>query len=431
MLRQGSTPFWARLEAIAGPDGETGMPVSRTMISDITERKRAEEEREKLQAQLAQAQKMESVGRLAGGVAHDFNNLLTVINGYSALLASGMKLGDPVRTSAEAIIAAGESAASLVRQLLAFSRQQALSPKALNLNDVVASAESMLRRLVGENVDLLTDLGSGLDFVVADPHMLEQVIVNLAVNARDAMPHGGLLMIATTQVEHGSLCPTCGERVTPGRYVRLTVRDTGTGFDETVRSHLFEPFFTTKEAGEGTGLGLATAQGIVRQSGGHIHAESVPGKGAAFDVYLPAVDREPNVVERGEVTAQETGGSETILVVEDQAEVRRFIGTLLASYGYRVLQASGAEEALALCAKSHVDLLLTDVVMPGISGPELAAGALVLRPRMKTLFMSGYSGDTVLRDGPDPPADAAFIQKPFTPRELAVDVRRVLGRSSE
>jgi two-component system, cell cycle sensor histidine kinase and response regulator CckA len=390
----------------------------------ITERKRAEEEREKLQAQLAQAQKMESIGRLAGGVAHDFNNLLTVINGYSDLELRRTRPGDPQFESLTEIARAGERAAGLVRQLLAFSRKQVLQPEVLDLNVTVSAMENMLPRLVGEHIEVVVRLDPSVAPIVADRNQIEQVIMNLAVNAGDAMPDGGTMTLETGQRHLEGVCRTCGAEMHPGEYVELTVCDTGMGMDEHTLEHLFEPFFTTKDLGKGTGLGLSTVQGIVLQSGGHIGVESEPGKGSAFHIYLPVAERpavEPSLL----TGAEAGGGAETILVVEDEEAVRRFIVAILKGYGYRVVETGDAEQALRECASQPVDLLLTDVVMPKMSGGELARRARLTLPGLRTLFISGYSEEMRERTW-ESPAGAKFLQKPFAPEALAAKVREVL-----
>jgi two-component system cell cycle sensor histidine kinase/response regulator CckA len=370
---------------------------------------------------------MESVGRLAGGVAHDFNNLLTVINGYSQMLLAKLSVGDPLRDDLEEIHNAGERAAGLTRQLLAFSRKQILQPRSLNLNRTVEVMLPMLGRLLGEDVDVRVALDAESGTVCADPHQLEQVIMNLAVNARDAMPGGGKLMIETTRVEWDESYTRSHLEAHAGRYAMLAVSDNGVGIDEQTRQRIFEPFFTTKGAGQGTGLGLSMVQGFVVQSGGYIEVYSEPGHGTTFKIYLPLVENA--VVDSGNpegVPALE--GRETVLVVEDQAAVRKYAVAALRGYGYRVIQAENAGEALLFCEREgeHVDLVLTDVVMPNLSGSELASRLEKCWPGMKVLFMSGYTANViehhgVLRKG------AEFIQKPFNPKELATKVRTVLG----
>ncbi len=401
-------------------------PVVFTVLRDVTERKRSEQERSSLEEQLRQAQKLESIGRLAGGIAHDFNNLLTVINGYSRLLLGSLKAGDPLRDGLEEIHKAGERAARLTQQLLAFSRKQVLQPRVLDLNRVVEEMRGMLPRLVGEDVEVRIALNADSPMVHADPHQLEQVIMNLAVNARDAMPHGGKLWIETAIVEWGESQAQSHPGARAGRYVMLAVRDSGTGMDEATRQRIFEPFFTTKEAGKGTGLGLSTIHGIVEQSGGYIEVYSEPGHGTAFKVYLPALAEA--AADAGIPAAVPViGGKETVLVVEDQAEVREFAADALRAYGYQVIQAANAGEALLLCEREreHIDLVLTDVVMPSMSGTALADRLKKRWPGIKVLFMSGYTDDTIVHHG-DLENGAEFIQKPFSPDQLAIKVREML-----
>ena len=387
---------------------------------DITERLQAE-------ARLTQAQKMESVGRLAGGVAHDFNNLLTVINGYSRLLLGELAAGDPLRERVEEILAAGERAAGLTQQLLAFSRKQVLKPRLLDLNRVLRKMQPMLGRLLGEDVELRVELEAESATICADPHQLEQVVMNLAVNSRDAMPKGGELSIRTGDVEWGEsdARPRPGARA--GSYVLLAVSDTGEGMSEETRQHIFEPFFTTKEVGKGTGLGLSMVLGIVEQSGGYIEAESVPGQGATFRIYLPRVAGNPEDSGKPEAVPA-MGGKETILVVEDQAEVRKYAAAALLAHGYGVIQAESAGEALEICERAHerIGLLLTDVVMPNMSGKELERRVAERWPAIKVLFMSGYSEDAILQHG-GPKKGTELIQKPFSPAELAHKVGEMLA----
>ena len=394
-------------------------------IRDITERKRFDAEREKLSGQLAQAQKMESVGRLAGGVAHDFNNLLTVINGYSTLLLRDLKQDDPLRDSLEEIFKAGERAAGLTRQLLAFSRKQVLEPRRLDINRVVKDMRPMLVRLVGEDIEVRVALRAEGGMVFADPHQLEQVVMNLAVNSRDAMPRGGKLLIETACVERDESYARQHSETPAGRYVTLLVSDTGAGMDEETKNRIFEPFFTTKGVGKGTGLGLSMVQGIVAQSGGYVEVYSEEGKGTTFKIYLPALT-EAAVDASSPEAFPALGGKETVLVVEDQEEVRKYAAMVLKEYGYRVIPAENAGEALMLCQRERIDLVLTDVVMPHVSGRELADRVEKLQPGIKALFMSGYSDNVItphgiLEEG------ANFIQKPFSPEELAGKVRSVLG----
>ncbi|MHB8416538.1 MAG: PAS domain S-box protein [Myxococcales bacterium] len=402
----------------------TGRPARLVEVLDVTERKSLEE-------QLRQSQKMEAIGRLAGGVAHDFNNLLSVILTYSHTLAATFKPGDPARDEIEEIRRAGERAAELTKQLLAFSRQQVLEPRVMNLNETLAGADRMLRRLLGEDIELATISSTTLGSVVADPGQIEQVILNLAVNARDAMPRGGKLTIETADVEldEGYVREHVG--VKPGLHVMLAVSDNGIGMDRSTLSRIFEPFFTTKEKGRGTGLGLATVFGIVKQSGGHIWVYSEPGHGTTFKIYFPRAAPErgaPLAVPPPEPAPPRAAGVETILLVEDEDGVRAAVRAVLRRAGYQVLDVPNAGEALLLCERNAeaIHLLLTDVVMPKMSGPELASRLQTLRPGLKILCMSGYTGEAVLHHGLG--VDVAFIQKPIIPASLLEKVREVLGR---
>ncbi len=386
---------------------------------DVTERLHLEE-------QFRQAQKLESVGRLAGGVAHDFNNLLTVVCGYSDLLLKQLKPRDPLRSFAEEIKKAGDRAAGLTRQLLAFSRKQVIKPRVLDLNATIKDCAPMLQRLIGEDIALEMHPARSLGQVLADPVQIHQVIMNLAVNARDAMPDGGKLDIQTENADLMEGRPSHPDAV-PGRYVLITVTDTGHGMDQTVREKIFEPFFTTKEAGQGTGLGLSTVYGIIRQSGGWIDVWSEVGAGTSFKLYFPRMDESPTPEEIRD-SAPEQAGVETILVVEDQETVRCFMKTALRQHGYRVIEASDGNAALEL-VKQHsgeIHLLLTDVVMPGMNGKELSERLKILRPNLKVLFTSGYTTDVIGKRGVLD-YDVAYIQKPFSHNGLAEKVREVLG----
>ncbi|MGB7747175.1 MAG: ATP-binding protein [Verrucomicrobiia bacterium] len=381
------------------------------------------EHRETLEAQLRQSQKLESVGRLAGGIAHDFNNLLTVINGYANLLIMDLAGNMQALESVKEVRNAGEKAAQLTRQLLAFSRKQILQPVVLDLNTLVADMGAMLRRLIGEDVELITNLATAPSRVMVDSGQLTQVLMNLTVNARDAMPKGGKLTVEIRNVELEAKAVELHPDVIPGPYVLLAVSDTGTGMDEETRAHLFEPFFTTKDVGKGTGLGLATIFGIVKQSGGHIWVDSEPGRGTAFKIYLPRVSDE-ETPEKSTGGREATRGNETVLLVEDQKDVRLLVTRSLNAYGYRVLTTSNAEEALA-CAQTHdgrIHLLLTDVVMPGMDGKELAARLAKLQPEIRVLYMSGYPESVIAHKGILDPG-IEYIQKPFTPDVLAARVR--------
>jgi two-component system, cell cycle sensor histidine kinase and response regulator CckA len=388
---------------------------------DVTERMR-------MDRQLRQTQKMDAIGSLAGGVAHDFNNLLCVIISYAELLYAETKPGDPMRRDVEEIANAGKRAAGLTRQLLAFGRQQILQPKAIDLNDVIGGVSRMLKRMLGEDLELAVVSAPGLWTVKADPGQIEQVLMNLVVNARDAMPTGGTLTIETANVELDSCYAANHAGVAgPGQYVMLAVSDTGSGMDAITRDRIFEPFFTTKEKGKGTGLGLSTVFGIVEQSGGNICVSSQPGEGATFKVYLPQSGpaRAASLDAAGETASGR--GSETILLVEDEETVRVLARRILEGCGYIVLEAQTAGDALLLCEKhkGKIDVLLTDVVMPLMGGRELAERLRPLRPDMMVLYMSGYTDDAVIRYGIRN-SDVAFLQKPITPQTLTSKLREVI-----
>ena len=399
---------------------------------DITELKRAEEEKAVLQEQLRQSQKVEAIGCLAGGIAHDFNNLLTVIKGYSQLSSIELKEGDPLRGNIDEIQNATDRAASLTRQLLAFSRRQVMEMKVLDLNTLLRDLEKMLRRVIGEDIELVIQLAEDLGRVRADVGQIEQVIMNLAVNAKDAMPSGGKLTIETANVELDESYARSHVDVKPGHYVMFSVSDTGVGMTPEVRERIFEPFFTTKEKGKGTGLGLSTTYGIVKQSEGHIWVYSVQGKGTTFKIYLPRVN-EPLEDIRKEVLKEELPrGNETILIVEDEEEVRKLAGKILERQGYRILETFNGDDALLACErrKSPIHLMLADIVMPGMSGSELAKLLKPLYPEIKILYMSGYTDNAIVRHGVLEKG-VNYIQKPFTMEGLARKVREVLDKDSD
>ena len=406
-------------------NGGSGLLLS--VVRDVTGQKCAEAEKTKLEDQFRQAQKLESIGRMAAGIAHDFNNLLTVINGYGDLLLHACKSGDPLREWIEEIRKAGERAVNLVRQLLAFSRKQTPEPRRMYPHSLVIESQSMLRRLIGEQIELVIESDSSGWPVMADPGQLHQVLMNLVVNARDAMPRGGTLAIRTANVEVDGTCTDGHSEIAPGEYVSLLVSDSGVGIAKEIRQHIFDPFFTTKEEGEGTGLGLSTVYGIVRQLGGSIEVSSEPGCGATFEVYLPRLEDEAMTGAEAASVRASARGSETVLVVEDQEPVRKLTVTVMKENGYVVLGAANGNDAL-LAAGSHagpIHLLLTDVVMPHMTGKELADRLKPLRPEMKVLYMSGYAADAIAGKGLLE-SGAPYIAKPFTPDVLAAKVREVL-----
>ena len=377
---------------------------------------------------LRKAQKIDAVGQLAGGIAHDFNNLLTIINGRSQLMLGRLKPGDPMRRELELIYKTGERAAKLTRQLLAFSRQSVLAPKVFDLNSVITELQKILERLIREDIEYTSAPDPNLMPIKADPGQLEQVIINLVVNARDAMPLGGKLRIATSNVELGEDYARMHPYVKPGAYVMLSVSDSGCGMDSETSAHIFEPFFSTKEQGKGTGLGLSTVYGIVKQSGGSIEVHSELGKGTAFKIYLPATNEKLKKSSLNNLSG--SPGKETVLLVEDEEDLRDMVQELLAGNGYTVLLAAQGVAALAVAEehKGPIHLLLTDVVMPKMGGPELANTLLLSRPELKVIFMSGYTNQAVDNDTLKP--DTNFLQKPFTPGSLVRKVREILDQTS-
>jgi CheY-like chemotaxis protein len=372
---------------------------------------------------------MEAVGRLAGGVAHDFNNLLTVINGYSDLLIGGLRAGDPLRQSLEQIHKAGERAASLTRQLLAFSRKQVLVLEVLDVNVLLAEMEKMLSRLISEDIELRFAAEPALWQVKVDPGQIEQVIMNLVVNARDAMPEGGKLTIETANVRLDETYTSTHPDIQPGEYVLMAVSDTGCGMDEATKARIFEPFFTTKSPEKGTGLGLATVYGIIKQSGGRIDVYIEPGVGTTFKVYLPRAPEEALASRPSAVRPALRRGTETVLLVEDEDGVRKLAQRILQMHGYKVLEACNGGEAFLLCREycDPINILVTDVVMPKMSGRQLAEQLAPLRPDMKVLYLSGYTGDAIVHHGVLDP-HTPFLQKPFRPDDLARKVRETLDR---
>jgi hypothetical protein len=396
-----------------------GRQMELAVVIDVTGRLRLEE-------QLRQAQKMEAVGMLAGGVAHDFNNLLTIIGGYSQLMMDGLASNDPNRHSLEQVIKASERAAALTQQLLAFSRRQVLQPRVLDVNKLVSGLGTMLRRLIGEDVDLRMELHPDLGRVNADPGQLEQVLMNLAVNARDAMPKGGTLTVETANVFLDETYAIRRISVKPGPYILLAVSDNGTGMDEPTQARLFEPFFTTKPTGKGTGLGLSTVFGIVKQSGGSLQVYSEAGRGTSVKVYLPRVDQ-PAAIEPSGLQKVVRRGSETLLLVEDDDMVRHLVRETLQREGYTVRDAADPLEALRIMEnyKGTIHLLITDVIMPQVSGTELALRVQQQRPDVKVLYISGYTDNAIVNSGLLQ-KEVAFLQKPFTPTALVEKVHDVL-----
>jgi PAS domain S-box-containing protein len=416
--RRDGTPLLLRLSCAATYDAEGVATGVTTVLEDITQSR-------KLEDQFRQSQKMEAVGRLAGGVAHDFNNLLTVVLGASDLLLSEIPTDDPQRSTIIEIREAGERAAGLTTQLLAFSRKQLVEPTVFVVNQLVRDVERMLRRLIGEDIEMSVRIQNDVGAIHADRGHIEQVLVNLAVNARDAMPNGGLLVIETANVELDEEYTRVHASVVPGSYVALSVSDSGTGMSAGTKAHLFEPFFTTKASGKGTGLGLATCYGIVKQSGGHIGVYSEEGVGTTMKVYLPRVAGDAAAAQKPETPAQR--GSETILLVEDEAAVRNITRRMLTSHGYRVLEAADGPEAIAILrdAGEPIHLLLTDVVLPGMGGRAVAEEARSLNPHINVLFISGYTDDVILQHKLLE-HNVSLLQKPFTSRSLAEKVRSVL-----
>lgn len=396
--------------------GETAIYV---VLRDVTERKQVAEE-------LRQTQKMEAVGKLAGGIAHDFNNLLTIILGHSQLMLDTLERGSALAGGLSAIQSAGERAALLTSQLLAFSRRQILQPRLLDLNQIVEDMDTMLRPLIGEQITLVTEAARGLWPIKGDGSQIEQIIMNLAVNARDAMPQGGTLTIATANVTLDGAASRRHTGAAPGAYVMLSVKDTGVGMDEETQARVFEPFFTTKEPGKGTGLGLSTVYGIVRQSDGFIQADSAPGQGAVFTIYFPRAPEDVRTAGR-DPAARRPAGSETILLAEDEPTLRALVRTMLQRCGYTVLEAKDGQEALRICREHEgaIDLLMSDVVMPGMNGSELAERATALRPKLRVLLVSGYTDDVICRHG-ILEKGIPFLQKPYAPDLLAQKIRDIL-----
>jgi two-component system cell cycle sensor histidine kinase/response regulator CckA len=395
---------------------------------DVTQRKKAEDDKKKIEIQLLQSQKLEAVGRLTGGIAHDFNNILTTIIGNAEIMLGSLPKGDHLREETEEIRAAGERAADLIGQLLAFSRKQVLQPTIMSLNDTVHDMDRMFRRIIGEDIELRTILAPDLGLVEADQGQMEQVIMNLVVNARDAMPRGGKITIETANVELDEEYARSHIAVIPGSFVMMSVSDTGVGMTKEIQEHVFEPFFTTKEKGKGTGLGLSTVYGIVKQSKGSIWVYTELGKGTTFKIYLPRAERLISEKKKKDKKAEALTGSETILVVEDDAMVRKFAERVLKGFGYRILIAANGDEAVSIAGEYEgpIDLMLTDVVMPGMSGEDLENRLKASKPGIKVLYMSGYTDDAIVHHG-ILDKGKIFLQKPFTIESLGRKVKEALG----
>ena len=426
VIRKDGRVIWVNDTAVV-VEGSDAHPVMEGIIVDITERKQ-------LETQLQQARKMEAIGRLAGGIAHDFNNLLTIIKGYAELALQRPKITPELQTDVERIEGASERASTLVRQLLAFSRRQVLQPKVIDLNRIVLGLDALLRRLMDQGIHMITLPGNDIGAIKADPGQMEQVIMNLVVNARDAMPKGGRLTVETCNVDLDEAYASEHATVMPGRYVMLSVSDTGLGMSPETVAHIFEPFYTTKEGGRGTGLGLSTVYGIVKQSGGYVWVYSEPGRGSSFKVYLPRVEQPAEALPAAKAPSGSQTGTETILLVEDQPQVRELASAALTERGYTVLAAGNPEEAERLSAahQDKIHLLLTDVILPGMSGRELAMRLTPSNPRMRVLYMSGYTFSIIAKgahgQGGTLEEGVAFLQKPFTPKALCEKVREVLDR---
>lgn len=404
-----------------------GREATVTIIRDISERVWAEAHRSQLESQLVQAQKMEAIGRLAGGIAHDFGNLLTVITGYASNVLEALPKSSPLHEDVGEILDAGQRAAALTQQLLAFGRKQVVEPKVIDLSQVVASTERMLQRLISENISVRIKLASAPVLILADSGQIEQVIFNLVINARDALEGGGTITVETDNVCLGEAETGDIDRFEPGSYGSLTISDTGVGMDTETLSRIFEPFFSTKNRAGGTGLGLATVYGIVRQSGGLIRVESRPGGGSVFKVFLPSADAPAEIRQPEERLPRRLRGNETILVVEDEREVRRLTCSALKRFGYKPHDAANAGEAFRILqtASDRIALMITDVVMPGMTGCQLAQMLLKTRPDMKVMYMSGHVDEVLSKHGV-PKDDLNFIQKPFVPEKLVAKVRRML-----
>jgi PAS domain S-box-containing protein len=422
--RNDGSPIWV-LQNVTLMHDEKGNEFIEGNVVDVTERKRLEE-------QLRQSQKMEAIGQLAGGVAHDFNNLLTVIKGYCQMIFDTTRPEDKIRSHIGHIDSAAERAASLTRHLLAFSRKQVLQPRVIDLNSLILNLDKMLRRVIGENIEMTVSSARGIGAIKADPGQVEQVIMNLVLNARDAMPKGGKITVQTANVHFDEDRAGDREGVPPGHYVMLAVSDNGVGMSAETQARIFEPFFTTKELGRGTGLGLSTVYGIVKQSGGHIAVSSAPGQGTTFKVYFARLDEPPEALAQSAQSSAPLRGDETILLVEDDQQVRELTRSVLEACGYRVLVAEDAKALAKICAQhsDSIALLLTDVVMPGINGREVADQVSARWPGVRVLYMSGYAANSIIHQGMLDDG-LFFLTKPFTPSALAAKVREVLDFASQ
>jgi len=429
LVDKNGKPFWVTINAHEVTDEDGNTLYYEGTVVDITERKQREEQFKNLNQQFMQAQKMEAIGRLAGGIAHDFNNILTVIQGSCELALFDMKNFENLKKRIEDIKNAADKAGSLTRQLLAYSRRQVMEMKVININDLIINLEKMLKRLIGEDILLTTFFQEDIDMIKADPQQIEQIIINLAINAKDAMPKGGKLIIETKNIYLDNDYAKNHPGVKPGLHIMLSISDTGTGMTDVIKEHLFEPFFTTKEKGKGTGLGLSTVYGIVKQTGGHIWVYSELNKGTTFKIYFPCVhDKSKDAkIEKMKEVEKPSGGNETILIIEDEEIVRESTGDMLTVLGFNVLKAANGNDALSLCNsyRDPIHLILLDVVMPGLSGPKLFEEVKKTHPESKLLFMSGYTDNIIvhhgiLEDGIE------FIQKPFTVKEISKKIRGIL-----
>jgi len=423
------TQNWIEWTSRAIFNGDNKIIEYQAVGRNITEKKLGEKEKESIMQQLIQSQKMEVVGRLAGGIAHDFNNLLTAINGYADLILKKLSEHDPVRKDIDIIINCGNRASDLTKQLLAFSRKQIVEPQVINLNDIIVDMDKMLRRLIGEDLEFITSPGVNLHNVKADKSQIEQVITNLVLNARDAISNGGKILVTTRNVDLKETIDSIDGKIIPNQYILMSVQDDGIGMNDEIMSHLFEPFFTTKEQGKGTGLGLATVFGIIKQNKGYITVTSSPGEGSKFSIYFPVCHESISIDTRKQEEIELPTGDETILLTEDEPNIREFVFDILKEYGYKVLDAGNGKEAI-IKAKSYtenIDLLITDVIMPNMNGNLLAENIKKIYPDIKVLFMSGYTESTAIQKG-ILELKTSYLQKPFSSSDLIIKVRQVLDK---